>query len=744
MGTIFEGDTMLKTWCLLKEYVDKFKKGLSDREIDPNKLILMSSAERNVFFAKYVGADNAQQVNALFESKLLLKNQVEGYTTWAKKVVGVTPAIRRDLLSRIEKMDKVLNPGEEKAFLQDLASTKLGINVTQEEAKNISELSKKIVDLKKNASEEGIFPTPTQRLEYGASKVTMENYINDLKLKAKRISFKEQPIKKIMSGIGEVPGILKSTVASFDNSFWGRQGVKALYTSPDVWTKNFLKSWGDIARQTFAKGKWYRSGDDAVIDSIKADIYSRPNSLNDKYKVGGYGLDFLSEEAYPSSWPEKIPVLGRIFKASEIAYNGGALRLRADLADRLIKLAEKNGVNTLDPNEAKGMGHLISSLTGKGSLGKGEPLAKEINVLLFSAKFLKGNINTLTAHAFDPKASKFVKKQAAKNLLRIILTITGILSIAKMLDPNSVDEDPRSTNFGKVKIFGHWTDITGGLAMLVTLASRLIPSYHNGKWSFWKKTANGNWIDLRSGGYGKETALDIVESFAEGKLSPVAGILRDQWAGRNFQGQVPTTETIIKGQMPLSIQNTQQLIKDPQSSFVVGSMILDGLGFSVSNTVEPNSKTNLIPTDKKMSNESLIQSVVTYAQAFGTDPETAFNRIFTGQKIRRVTNGTIIVERMPLKDSQEVKKKANANTPAVKLDHIVPLELGGSNETKNLKLVTTSEWSSYTKVENALGSALKAKKISKKEAQNEITKFKNITNTAQRKTYGDNLIKKYK
>jgi hypothetical protein len=115
---------------------------------------------------------------------------------------------------------------------------------------------------------------------------------------------------------------------------------------------------------------------------------------------------------------------------------------------------------------------------------------------------------------------------------------------------------------------------------------------------------------------------------------------------------------------------------------------------------------------------------IIYANAFGTDPETAFNRIFTGQRIKKVTNGTVIVERMPLTESQTIKKKSGANNPQMKLDHTIPLELGGSNDESNLKLVTTSQWSSYTPVENTLGKALKEGKIKKEEAQKLIVDFK--------------------
>jgi hypothetical protein len=125
-----------------------------------------------------------------------------------------------------------------------------------------------------------------------------------------------------------------------------------------------------------------------------------------------------------------------------------------------------------------------------------------------------------------------------------------------------------------------------------------------------------------------------------------------------------------------------------------------------------------------VSENSVIKSVITYAEAIGTNPVTAFNRIFTGQKIRRVDNGAIIVERMPLEKSEKVKSDRGA-TENMRLDHTIPLQLGGSNSKNNLKLVDTSVWSSYTPVENYLGKKLRDNKVSKKEAQNLILRFKN-------------------
>ena len=126
---------------------------------------------------------------------------------------------------------------------------------------------------------------------------------------------------------------------------------------------------------------------------------------------------------------------------------------------------------------------------------------------------------------------------------------------------------------------------------------------------------------------------------------------------------------------------------------------------------------------------NVIDVVVTYAKALGVDPVTAFNRIFTGQKIRRIDNRTIIVERLPITESQAIKKERGAEKDVI-LDHTIPLQLGGSNAKNNLKLVPKIDWEEYTPIENAIGRALRNKKISKKKSVELIESFKEKVITA--------------
>jgi len=590
----------MPAFCLLPKVAEKFKQGMISGEIDPMKLAAMTSAERRAFFAKWVGESNAKPVNALFESKMILKNQQIGYVNWAKRIVGISKETRRDLIARIERLDRVLSPKEEEAFLNDLVDKRLGTDVTFEEAQGIADYYKKVAELKEKIPDNSPVRSP-ERIEYGTALAKLKDYFADLKLAnkdrmslAERVSF---PVKHPIQTIEGAAGIAKSIVASLDNSFFGRQGIKMLYSHPTVWSKNFAKSWLDLGKQALAKGKWYKSGDDAVMTAVKADILSRPNALNGKYGVGGYGLDVNTEEAFPSAFPEKIPLLGRLFKASEVAYNAGALRMRADYADLLIKRAEQAGLNMLDKTDAEGVAQVVSSLTGRGKVNLTPNQSKFVNSAIFSIKYLKSNYDVLTQPIGRGQTSgnAFAKKEAAKNLLKIIISIGTIMAIQELIKPGSSEFDPRGTNFGRIKAGKYHIDISGGLTSLVTLASRIVPTYHDGQWGFWSKNSNGEYTKLNAKNkdgtpkFGTRRAFDVLIDFITGKTSPIASVAVDVYKGSNFEGETPTVKNELpKVTAPLTpVSGWERFKKDPAYAWLV---ILDGLGLQVSDPVETKEK----------------------------------------------------------------------------------------------------------------------------------------------------------
>lgn len=567
-------------FCLPKAHASAFLAALKSGAIEPEKLMGMESAARREYFSSIIGKDNAEGVNALFESKMLLKDQKRGLISWAKKVAGLSEPARLDFISKVQKLERVLEPAQEREFLADLAAQKLGMTVTPAEAKAISQGAKTVSNFKKDfnpATQQ--WSSEDARLKYGAAFVAYQDHVGNLLREANKPTFKEW-IRNPGRVALDLAASTKGIVASLDNSFYGRQGIKMLFTHPSVWADAFVKSWSDIAK-TIAGGD--------PMAAIKADVLSRPDAMNGKYKnmKVAVGLDF--EEAFPTSLPEKIPIFGRVYKASEAAFNGGALRMRADLADKMIRLSEQSGVDLSMPGkQAEGIGDLVNSLTGRGNIGKMS--SEGINAAFFSIRFLKSNIETLTAHygglAIEKGAARtFVQKEAAKNLLKIVGGMATVLFTANQLWPGSVDFDPRSSNFGKIRIGNTRFDISGGMGSLITLAARLAPVRDKaGNWHMWSKSSTtGHFTDLWKGGFGARTGLDVVEDFAEGKLSPMVGMIRDYLEGETFGGKPVTVVSAIENLVtPIGLGSITDAMNTPHSAPLLAILILDSLGIGAS------------------------------------------------------------------------------------------------------------------------------------------------------------------
>ena len=546
-------------FCLPQELIDKFKAKLKSGEMTPEKLTDMTSEERHSFLSDFLGEQNATKANRLFESKLLLKDQQAGILHWAQKLAGLTPEAKRDIVSRVNRMTEVLEPKDLDSFLADLAEQKLGMRVTMEEAGKISELAKAVAE-KRAAIDKG-----GSREEYGAAYVLFDNYIKDLKSESQNLTLKEriQP-KNLGRNIKDLGGLAKSLKATLDDSAIFRQGWKTLWTNPLLWAKNAKQSFVDIARSMQGKD---------VLDGIKADIVSRENfDLMQKAKLA-VGV---TEEAFPTQLPEKIPWLGRVFKASENAYTGFLYRTRADVFDKYIDIAKKSGVDVTDKHQLESIGKLVNSLTGRGNLGPGEKVANVVNNVFFSPRSMKANIDTLTLHAFD-SMSGFARKQAAINLLKVVAGTAGVLAVANAISPGSVEKDPRSSDFGKIKIGDTRFDVSGGMASIVTLAMRLLT--HSSK-----SSTTGLIQELDTGKFGSQTSMDVISNFAMNKLSPLASVLKDLITKKDFQGNKPTVIGELENLLvPLPITNAIELQKNPNAANLLVGMIADSLGI-VTNT----------------------------------------------------------------------------------------------------------------------------------------------------------------
>lgn len=444
------------------------------------------------------------------------------------------------------------------------------------------------------------------RQEYGQSVVDYEKYVAD--------RMPGQSIKDIVKNPGkailDVAGTTKSLRATADLSATFRQGIKLLGTGKyKIWAKSTAKQLKAAVKEL---------GGENALDQHMADIYSRENFLNGNYKRMGVAVGDVVEEAFPSKALGKVPGLRRIYSASDAAYTIFNQQARADLADDLIDKAVKAGVDIT--KEGKSIGALANALTSRGNLGKLEGSAADgLNKLFFSPRLLKSNIDVLGGHVVTGAGgSNFVRKEAAKNLMKIAATTYAVLTIADSVRPNSVEWDPRSSNYGKIKIGNTRFDVTGGMSSLVTLGSRLVTGSTKSSTTDIMSKLNDKENDQYSRSY-----ADLLASFAENKLSPAARVLTDYATGEDFTGKKPTLGSTIRNlTVPITVDNYGELIKDPNAAPFVASIILDGLGLGA-NTYDSTDDWNVKPTAAQKAFKSSVG-----ADSF-TKANEAYNKRFT-------------------------------------------------------------------------------------------------------------------
>ena len=571
--------------CLPPAKAKEFREALKSKKITMESLINMTTEERTKILEEYAGKD-AKKINTLFEEKIVLKNRMLGIKNWASKVGEIgrySPTKKAEIQKliseyRAKQQERIFSPQENETFLRDLAEEKLGTRITKEEAKAVFELSSAVEEKFTNFNQEtNEWTSEKDGYEYGLTKYAYESLVSqikdeDLSIKdsiTSKVSEWRQQMKQdkflgttnltkdITSGISD---IMVSSAASWDASFMGRQGLKTLLVNPRIWKKS--------AKESFRAFSNVAKGQDASM-MLMANLYSNPNYINGDYQKAK--ILAKSEEETPTNVLGKIPVVGKGYKASDIAFRNSAIMMRTQLYDFYSKMARTNGVEMTD-EQIKDIGTMVNGLTARGDLGKiGE--GGVVKMLLWAPRMMKSNWDTLTAHSFGTGLkTSFARKEAAKNSLKIIVELTLVLALAKALWPDSVEENPLSSDFGKIKIGDTRFDITAGMASLVTLAARILTQS--------SKSSTTGVVTKFGTGYGQRTSWDTILEFLTNKTAPGTRFIIDLAKREDYEGDKPLSAwSITKRFLPISIKNAIEL-KDNASADRVLGVIADVFGIA--------------------------------------------------------------------------------------------------------------------------------------------------------------------
>jgi hypothetical protein len=333
---------------------------------------------------------------------------------------------------------------------------------------------------------------------------------------------------------------MKSSAASIDLSFLGRQGINLLLKGRyREWARGFTNNVSVFAKTLFEKNPGlFQNRSDAMMRATMVDIYRQPNYINGKYSASrdGYGMGITKEEAFPSNLPGRVPGIGRFFHASENAFNTTALTLRKEMANTYIDYMEKIGKDVYDPEIANGLSRLVLSSTGRGPLGRLGVFGKELNAMFFSVRFWSALLDTMTLNQAGVMAPE-VRRLAAKEGLKMYASLASLYGLYYITNPDSVswlkEGGIRSSDFGRIKITNNiQIDPTGGMAGHVRVMAQFLSGWkYNGK--------DYTWVDLDEDF--NDSRGKVALNYVTGKGSPFARAIAESATGKKFGDEKTNT-----------------------------------------------------------------------------------------------------------------------------------------------------------------------------------------------------------
>jgi hypothetical protein len=329
----------------------------------------------------------------------------------------------------------------------------------------------------------------------------------------------------------------RAAITSIDLSAVLRQGGFQMLANPFTTVKAFVPMMRAL-----------RS--DANANAVNDEIIARANF--DLYQKSGLHLSEQDsahptkmEEVYMGRWQRKVPLIA----ASGRAYVTFLNKLRADTFDASIKAFSKNG-EALSMDEMKQLAYFINNSTGRSDLGRLN--SEAISDIFFAPRWVVSRFNMafgiplhliLGTSKFSPRMRRHVARKYAQ-FTAGFMSLYGLAALAFAGDADDDDPfwelDPRSSDFGKLKIGNTRMDMMAGLSQPIVFMARAI--------SGGSKGADGQIRPLRDDWrfgvpegatvrYGQRGTDDLVKTFLRSKFSPPASALSNMFVGETVVGE---------------------------------------------------------------------------------------------------------------------------------------------------------------------------------------------------------------
>jgi len=453
--------------------------------------------------------------------------------------------------------------------LEAAARAAKGENLTTEETADIQNVAEQIASL------EGKIADVKEQLRTGEFKETEKRIRKDepkeitrlrtelaLLQRDARNKIYDLRTKTARDWIKEIATLPRSLMATADMSYGLRQGLLPSFAHPKIAAKTWWKAFKSFFSQKTA---------------AQVDLEMRDHPLHTEIAALGTHFSSLDSaiedrtEFFASNLAEKIPAFGKVVMASERNMVTGINLLRQGL---MVDLLTKHPDASTEAKKA--YARYVNIATGRGEARLLDRAAEELSLAFFAPRFAVSRVQA-PAEAARLLKHPELRAEIIKQWAAYLGTGMSVLALAKMAGAD-VEDDPDSSDWGKIVIDNKHIDIWGGIQQPMRILAKAIKGG--------VERVKGDETDVN-------TIADI-GNFLKYKLSPPVAIFNELLSGEDVIGreteeievgdiELPKAATVfVKNMTPLVIQSAVEAYQEGEDPAVVSALALgEGLGLSI-------------------------------------------------------------------------------------------------------------------------------------------------------------------
>ena len=397
----------------------------------------------------------------------------------------------------------------------------------------------------------------------------------------------------------------KGLKSAFDIGWPFRQGIN--YAGRKAWRNAFLdsiKAWG--SENYYQKGMTALRADPRFIMKSDSGLHlSDITSLSNR------------EEAIMSTWAETGEFLpkplrkgyaatyGNLVRRGNRAYALGLAQLRSNVWDDIYnqynasyQALKRSGLPSdqykhLNPEHQylqDRISDMVNTATGRGSIGKLEAIAPELNATLFAPRLMSARMRSIN-RILNPVSYMNYDKIQRKEALKQFLSIAGVaMTTATAFKAGGADVglDPDSSDFMKIRVGDTRIDALGGYQQY------FVPLFKIGMGTATSTRPPFNQYELGSSPVAQNEFEVLLEAFLN-KFSPPASLGVATLKGRDqagnptdFTSMNPFENTVTKSLVnSMLAEDLYELAKEDPALLMLMPLAATGMGVQVHSERQP-------------------------------------------------------------------------------------------------------------------------------------------------------------